>query len=99
MGLPGLGPVLFRHLADLQTQGIELVTAEALEIVLQFLPLPGAILLGPEVGPDDHAARRDVLLLDDHPPAAEVGEIQGGLFLHPGRHQDAHLDPGFLSHK
>ncbi len=98
MGLPGFGPVLFRHLADLQTQGIEFVIAEPFDIVLQLLPLPGAIFLRPEVGPDDHAAGRDVLLLDDHPPAAEIGKEQGGLFLHPGGHQDAHLDPGFFCH-
>ena len=98
MGLPGLGPVLFRHLAHFQTQGIQFVIAEALEIVLHLLPLPGAIVLRPEVSPDDHAASRDVLFFDDHPPAAEIGEKQGGLFLHPGGHDNAHLDPGFFCH-
>ena len=98
MGLPGLGPVLGRHLADLQTQGREFVGAEALEIVLQLLPRPVAILLRPEVGPDEHAAGRDVLFFDDHAPAAEIGEKQGGLFLHPGGHDHAHLNPGFFCH-
>ena len=98
MGLPGLGPVLCRHLADLQAQGRELVTAEALKIVLQLLPLPVAILLRPEVGPDESAAGWDIFFFDDHPPAAEISKVQGGLFLHPGGHDHAHLDPGFFSH-
>ena len=98
MRLPGLGPVLFVHLAHFQTQGVELIGAEPPDIFLQLRLLPGPILLGPEIGPNYRAAIRGVVFVDDHPPAAKLREVQRRLFLYPGRHQDAHFDPGFLSH-